>query len=88
MDQILIMNDGTRMYPAYAILASGVLYVYIENGMTLDDVYQLLTDPEKTAVITSNEFGIEKTYEGYTDLFCIRREDSGQVNAGLKRGTD
>ena len=88
MAQMLILNDGTILDPAHAILASGVLWVYLDGNLTLEDAFVLLIDPDKTAKITSQEFGIVTEYEGYTDLFCIRREDNGQVNAGLKRVVD
>ena len=53
--------------------------------MTMDEAYNLLKDPEKTAVITSSSFGIVSTFEHYTGLFCIRVEENGLVTAGLRR---
>lgn len=87
MEQILILSDGTVLAPAHAILAGSVLYVYIDaGGMTLAEAFALLNDPEKTGTIVANEYGEITTYEGYTDLYCITREDDGRVNAGLKMG--
>ena len=86
MEQFLILNDHTILNPAHAILAGGVLWVYIEGGMTLAEAFEQLSDPEKTCRIEAKEFGTETLYEGYTDLFCITREDDGRINAGLKRG--
>ena len=86
MEQILILSDGTILSPAHAIRAGGVLYVYIDAVMTLADVFGLLNDPEKTGTIVANEYGEITTYEGYTNLYCITREDDGRINAGLKWG--
>ena len=86
MGQILILNDGTILTPAHAIRAGGVLYVYIDSVMTLADAFGLLNDPEKTGKIEANEYGEITTYEGYTNLYCITREDDGRINAGLKWG--
>lgn len=88
MDQLLILNDGTRLFPAHAILASGTLWIYLDGQITMAEAFELLNDPEKTVKITADEFGSVTEYTGYTDLFCIRREDYGQVNAGLKRAVD
>lgn len=88
MAQMLILNDGTILDPAHAILAGGVLCVYIDGNLTLEEAFSLLIDPEKTFRITSQEFGVVTEYERFTDLFCIRREDNGQVNAGLKKVVD
>ena len=85
MDQLLILNDGTRLFPAHAIVAGGVLWVYLDGGLTLAEAFEVLNDQEKTCRITADEYGTVTVYEGYTDLFCIRKEDNGQVNAGLKR---
>jgi hypothetical protein len=88
MGQILILNDGTILTPAHAIPAGGVLWVYIDGDMTLAEAFELLNDPEKTGTIEANEYGSVTTYEGYTDLYCITREDNGRINAGLKMGVD
>lgn len=86
MEQILILNDHTVLEPAHAILGGGVLWVYIDGGMTMAEAFGLLSDPEKTCRIEAKEYGAETLYEGYADLFCITREDDGRINAGLKRG--
>ena len=83
---MLTLNDGTELTPAHAVAVNGILWVYLDNGITLADAFALLNDPEKTAVIRMNEYGQESEFDGYTDLFCIRREDDGQVNAGIRKG--
>lgn len=88
MGEILILNDGTRLMPAHATLAGGTLWIYLDGQVTLAEAFELLNDPEKTGKITADEYGSITEYTGYTDLYCIRREDYGQVNAGLKRAVD
>jgi hypothetical protein len=85
MSQKLILNDGTILDPAHAIEAGGVLWVYLDCEITLAEAFELLNDPGKTSKIVTDEFGVVNTYTGYSDMFCIRREDDGQVNAGLKK---
>ena len=89
MEAILILNNGARLFPAHAIEAGGILWVYIDNpDATLADVFDLLVDPEKTSRIVANEYGVISEFTGYTDLFCIRKEDYGQVSAGLKKAVN
>ena len=85
MPQSLKLYDGTIIEPAHAILSGDVLWIYIDSGITLVEAFDLISDPEKTQVIDADEFGDVKSYTGFTDLFCIRRETNGQVNAGLRR---
>ena len=78
----LILNDGTEL-PAHAILASSILWVYLDGSITLAEAFELLINPEKTERIVAEYYGDTTVYEGYTDLFCIRREADGSINAGL-----
>lgn len=83
--QTLTFKDGTVVEDANALLSGDVLFVYMNGGLTMEYVFNLLNDPEKTDRITSVAYGAEQTYEGYTDLFCIRKEENGEVNAGLRK---
>lgn len=85
MNQKLTLNDGTVLENAHAIVAVNVLWVYIDIGITMTEAFELLNDPEKTAIIRADDFGAESVYSGYTDLYCIKREENGQINAGLKK---
>ena len=38
---------------------------------------------EKTARIEQDAYGSVTAFEGYTDLFCLRREDDGMITGGL-----
>ena len=83
MEQTLTLNDGTVL-AGHAFEVDGVLYVYIDSG-TLKSVFPLLSERSKTAVITAEDYGSERTYEGYTKLFALREETDGTVNACLRK---
>ena len=86
MDQKLILNDGTILAPAHAFSDGQTLWIYLDGGISLGDAFGLLNDPDKTLTITSDQYGSIERYGNFTDLFCIRRETNGQINAGLKKG--
>lgn len=86
MEEKITLNDGTEIVGTHVIPNGNVLWVYIRNGMGLGDVFPLLNDPEKTKKITAEPFGGEKvTYKGYKVLFSIRKEDDGQITAGIRK---
>lgn len=86
MEQRLTLADGTVISNAYALLVDGNLFVYI-NGTTMDirDVFALLSNTKKTKRIRSQAYGQDITYQKYTDIYFIRRELDGSVNAGLRK---
>ena len=85
MDQTLKLNDGTVLSPAHAIQSGNTLWVYIDCCITLTEAFEMLNDQQKTSKITEQYAGASNEYVGYTDLFCIRREENGEVNAGLHK---
>ena len=84
MPEKLTLNDGTELENSSAIL-SGDLFLYV-RGESMRDAFDLLIDPENTAVIvyTQNN-GTETTYEGYTKLRAVSDEDNGLITAVLRR---
>lgn len=89
--ETITLNDGTVLYNAITIGALPGLWVHIQKGLTLAEAFDLFSDPEITAVITSdksepNRPGEGTVYEGYTDLYMLKREDDGTVVIGLHRG--
>lgn len=86
MEQRLTLADGTVISNAYALLVDGNLFVYI-NGTTMDirDVFALLSNTKKTKRIRSQAYGQDITYQKYTDIYFIRRELDGSINAGLRK---
>ena len=78
----LTFADGTEIAPAHIMEDDGKIWFYLENGISFRDAYALMADTGKTIRITAARYGEEKTYEGYTDLFCLRREH-GAISGGL-----
>ena len=89
----LILNDGTVVNDAITIGAIPGLWIHIQKGYTLSEAFTLFSDPEITAVITSDKSephkpGEKTVYEGYTDLFMLKREDDGMIIVGLHKEGD
>lgn len=86
MEQRLTLADGTVISNAYAILVDGNLFIYITSTtMDIRDVWSLLSNTKKTKRIRSQAFGEDITYQKYTDIYFIRRELDGSINAGLRK---
>ena len=79
----LILNDGTELENSHVLLSGTTLWFYL-NGVTFNEAYELMSDPEKTGKIIAEYYGSVAEYDSYTDLFCLRREDDGMVSGGLK----
>ena len=82
--ETLTLADGTVIQAAHAMESGGGLWFYVNSGMTLDAVYQLMSNPEKTRTVTALRFGEKTVYAGYTDLQSIRK-DEGQVSGCLRK---
>ena len=85
MDRKLTLNDGTILQDSYALAVGNRMWVYIYAEMTLADAFALLNDPTKMIAVISEQFGVETTYEGYTELFTITKEDGGFISAGVRK---
>ena len=75
------LADGTVIESAYVRESLGKLWFYIENGMTIQQVFALMGDPEKTARILYNEH----EYTGYTNIYSIQR-DGDLISGGIDKG--
>ena len=89
--ETITLNDGTVLTDATTIGALPGLWVHIQKGLTFAEAFALFSDPKKTAVITSdksepNRPGEGTVYEGYTDLYMLKREDDGMIVIGLHKG--
>ena len=86
MGQKLILSDGTELEDSYVIYASGTLWVYVYAQISFAALFALLNNPDKTAAITlvrgEND---EEDYDGFTDLFVLRKEDGGFISGGLRK---
>ena len=80
--ETLTLNDGTVLQNSHVLLSKNTLWFYL-NGVTFNEAFNLMSDTGVTASINANSYGSEITYAGYTDLFCLRREDDGMITGGL-----
>lgn len=83
METTLILNDGTEIQKAHMLESGGELWIYVNSGMKIRELFDLLRDPEKVRVIRVKETGTR--YRGYREIFSIREEQDGQVYAGLRK---
>ena len=86
MEEKLTLNDGTELN-GHALQSGADLFLYV-HGMTLAELYPILSDAEKTVKIDEDRYGDQTTYTGYNYLYCIREERTGMVSAGLRMVTD
>ena len=85
MDGKLTLNDGTELEYSSVTQVGRILWVYCYAQITFAALFELLDDPEKTAEITMTQGEHQVAYEGFTELFCIRKEDAGFISAGLRK---
>ena len=83
--ETLTLSDGTVLQSSNAYQDELRLYVYIRNGNSLQEVFNMLIDPEKTAKIIMGANGIEKTFNGFTKLITVSDEGNGTITAVLKK---
>lgn len=58
------------------------LYIY---GMTFDEVYQLVKEPENTKVIKWEHIGVTGTVKGYKKLMSISVELNDMISVALRK---
>lgn len=85
MDQTLQIGNAV-LVGSYAFLSGDVLWVYVYAEISLADLFAMLNEPENTQEIRASRFGEETVFTGYTELFCIRKEEEGFLSAGLRKG--
>ena len=81
----LTLNDGTVL--TGDLLENGddrIIFVYLD-GMSIQEGFRLFIDPEKTKRIVAESSGVERTYEGYTQLTAINNE-FGNCNITMQKG--
>lgn len=87
--ETLTLNDGTVVENAITIKAYIGLWVHLMGGYSFSEAYNMFSDPEKTIKIVSDKTEPHTptqptVYDGFTDLFSIRREDDGEIVIGLR----
>ena len=83
--ETLTLSDGTVLQNSNAYQDELRLYVYIRNGNSIQEVFNMLIDPEKTAKIIMKANEIEKTFNGFTKLITVSDEGNGTITAVLKK---
>ena len=81
--ETLTLNDGTVL-AGHAVLDGDTLWFYLDS-IAFGDAYTLMSDQSKTIRIKADQYGMGIIYNGYTDLFCLRKEKNGQVTGGLNK---
>ena len=85
MDERLTLNNGTVLENSHVLESSGCLFVYIQSGNSMREVFDLLDEPENTKKIVESCIGTERTYRGYKRLTSVRDEGGGFISAVLKK---
>ena len=81
----LKLNDGTVLENSNAVL-SGDLFLYM-HGYGLQEIFELLIDPEKTkTIIYTQANGEDITFKGYKRLIAVRDEGNELITAVLRKG--
>lgn len=83
--ETLTFNDKTILEYSHAIQSGDSLYLYIQNGYTLQQVFNLLIDQEKTKKIICDGYGDKTTYIGYKVLNAIKDEGNNMITAVMKK---
>ena len=83
--ETLELNDGTVLENSNAHMDADRLYVYIRDGSSLAEVFNLLIDPEKTERIIRRAPELETVFDGYETLIAVKDEEIGMITAILKK---
>lgn len=84
--ETLTLNDGTVLEQSYSAETLDNLFLYIKNGMTMMQVFMLMSDPNKTSRITYTAGQTIIVYSGYTMVQGITQEYGGMISVVLRRG--
>lgn len=85
MEQKLVLNDGTELLNSSVSEDGDILWVYVYADISFGDLFALLNDPEKVKKIVATFGSSVTTYTGFSELFCIRKENAGFISAGLRK---
>ena len=72
----IIMNNGTTWEDSECGYADGFLWLFL-HGVTLQEAYQVVTNPDATEKIIFEYGEMSDEYSGYNNLQIIRNEDFG-----------
>lgn len=85
MDERLTLNNGTVLENSHVLESSGCLFVYIQSGNSMREVFDLLDEPENTKKIVESRSGTERSFKGYKRLTSVSDEGGGLISAVLKK---
>ena len=86
MEQYLVLNSGIQLNDSYVLQAGSKLWVYVyDQSISFGELFNALNDPAAVSTVTQYTGGVAHAYEGFTELFCVTKEDSGCMTAGLRR---
>lgn len=77
------LADGTILENTYVRESSGKLWFYVQNGMSIQEVFALMSDPEKTERIIQND-DTEHPVVGYVNIYSIQRNDT-LISGGIDK---
>ena len=83
--QYLRLSDGTDLQDSYVALSDNKLFFYIHDGKTMAQVFALMNDPEKTALIQYIGGNNVIEYHDYTVLVSISTGHDGLITGVLTR---
>lgn len=78
MNEWIKTADGKKIRDAYVVkLDEKTIAIYVKGITTVRKAWEIFGDPEKTRRITSNQYGDEATWEGYTEPEAIIADQNG-----------
>jgi hypothetical protein len=82
----LTLNNGKVLEYSTAHKDDDRLYVYIQNGNGLKEIFNLLIKPENVQRIVKQGPGLDdEIFEGYKRLIVIEDKCNGTITAVLKK---
>lgn len=83
MNEKMVFNNGTEV-KGHLLETETRLFLYI-YGLTFDEVYQLVKDPENTKIIKAEYLDSKITVKGYRKLMSVSEELNGMISASLRK---
>lgn len=85
MESKLILNNIIELQDSYVIKSGNILWMYVYADISFGDLFNMLNDTGATETVRMYRYGTESFFEGFTELFYMRKEDDGFIVAGVRR---
>ena len=82
MNEKMVFNNDTEV-KGHLLETETRLFLYI-YGLTFDEVYQIVKDPENTKIIKAEYLDSKITVKGYRKLMSVSEELNGMISASLR----